>query len=44
MDYDYLIVGTGSAGCVPANRLTGSGRYRVQAEKGADLLLEEAAK
>lgn len=26
---DYVIVGAGSAGCVLANRLTGSGRHRV---------------
>ncbi|MEI9805877.1 MAG: choline dehydrogenase [Pseudolabrys sp.] len=27
--FDYVIVGAGSAGCVLANRLTASGRYRV---------------
>jgi len=26
--FDYIIVGAGSAGCVLANRLTACGRYR----------------
>ena len=29
MDYDYVIVGGGTAACVLANRLTANGRYRV---------------
>src|SRR5215469_9069585 len=28
-NFDYVIVGAGSAGCVLANRLTASGRHRV---------------
>ena len=28
-EYDYVIVGAGSAGCVLANRLTASGKHRV---------------
>lgn len=33
-DWDYIIVGAGSAGCVLANRLTQDGHFRVLLVEG----------
>ena len=39
MNFDYIIVGAGTAGCVLANRLSENGKFNVAYLKRVDLVI-----